>query len=723
MLLRHKLFIAMSCTIALAAFANGGSASAATSSLPNQSDFGANVRLLVGHPNASGNQGIIAPTSVVKIYSTSPTINVTINGFGQCENDGYDYLNPGATTYQIYRTTASEAQTGGALVSSSNGANCTPANSTLTATHPGPRSSLMGHTDYYVFIFRATLAGNSLGFNGFSLSAPGALIGYSQDSSDKFAIKSQFSESAPTYSTYTLRFGTSCELTSSVTKQIRWFDADQGEPNQLQQISFDLYNATTNSYVLKDVTNVGGNNQPGSETVTFQPNHKYRWTWKNVSSYNGIQMEFPFDSIYYNEDCTPPPPPPPTISCGNGVQTARPAEPGEQFSYAASFNHTAVAAGATFDYRIYLRIESIFPTRTQIGSGSISGAAGTVTATRTGLSGSSAGSYGAVYDIEIIDGPSRSCNGDALIATKPYFRAYGGNVRAGWNFRDSSGNCSINGSARILGWNQGTSSSPNGAGAGTQLAAMALNSINGFVSAAGRTAQPTPLKGLTFANTPAGAYGGNLASSAMDCMPDYFAGMAQVTQTLGSTSDLSPLNGTYRSTSSQVTIGTGNVQLNNDKVITIYVDGDVRITSRIRYNTNYNGGIDKIPSVRIIARNIYIAPGVDRIDGVLIAQPRAGDPNTGKIFTCSNGFAPPNATQLNSTCQNPLTVYGALIADQVRLLRTNGTLRNSSNGEHHTAPASQAAERVIYSPEVWLRPFGTSSDGGYESFTAMPPIL
>lgn len=273
---------------------------AATSSLPNQSDFGSNVRLLVGHP--SGSQGISAPTSVVKIYSTSPSISVAINGFGQCSGDGYDYNNPGTTTYEIYRTTSNENQTGGALASSSNGANCSPANSTLNATHPGPRSSLVGHTNYYVFVFRATLAGSSLGFNGFSLSSPGALIGYSEDSGDRFAIKSQFSLSSPSYSSYTLRFGTSCEITSPISKTINWFDADQGEPNQLRTISFDLYDDTDGSYVLQNVTNVGGNNAGGSRTVTFQPGHKYRWIWRNVSSYNGIQMEFPFDSIY-NRDC------------------------------------------------------------------------------------------------------------------------------------------------------------------------------------------------------------------------------------------------------------------------------------------------------------------------------------------------------------------------------------------------------------------------------------
>jgi hypothetical protein len=329
------------------------------------------------------------------------------------------------------------------------------------------------------------------------------------------------------------------------------------------------------------------------------------------------------------------------------------------------------------------------------------------------------------------------------VMNRPYFRAYGGNVRAGWNFRDSSGNCSINGSARILGWNQGTSSSPNGAGAGTQLAAMALNSINGFVSAAGRTAQPTPLKGLTFANTPAGAYGGNLASSAMDCMPDYFAGMVGVTDSIPGGSPITAFNastwtnGSYRHVGNLSIAsaggGIGNVPVQagtNARHITVYVEGDVSIRSPIRFG-NYNS-LAGMPTLRIIARNIYIHPRVQDISGILIAQPD-GAGNGGNIITCSgadsaNWFSSASATQLNSAdadsgCMQPLTIYGSLIGRNVYLLRTYGTISDATSDETYNALTAQAAERVIYSPELWLRPFGASSDGGYESFTAMPPIL
>jgi len=137
--------------------------------------------------------------------------------------------------------------------------------------------------------------------------------------------------------------------------------------------------------------------------------------------------------------------------------------------------------------------------------------------------------------------------------------------------------------------------------------------------------------------------------------------------------------------------------------------------------------------------NIYIDPGVKELDGVYIAKnDDSGD--KGNIYTCSvktgGTFTPEPAKTLYSNCDNQLTVVGSFVADQVNLMRTYGTLKNSTTGTNcdnkgvtsSTRPTC-AAEVFDFSPEVYLSNPAIESQGGnggatqYDSIESLPPVL
>jgi hypothetical protein len=67
-------------------------------------------------------------------------------------------------------------------------------------------------------------------------------------------------------------------------------------------------------------------------------------------------------------------------------------------------------------------------------------------------------------------------------------------------------------------------------------------------------------------------------------------------------------------------------------------------------------------------------------------------------------------------------VNGAFVASQIRFLRTNGTVKQSSAGE--ASGNSNQAEVFNYSPALWMaQPASTAADNNYDSITSLPPIL
>lgn len=284
------------------------------------------------------------------------------------------------------------------------------------------------------------------------------------------------------------------------------------------------------------------------------------------------------------------------------------------------------------------------------------------------------------------------------VVNQPYTRVYGADVMSGSGF----GNCTPNTNAGILGWNKG-----NGAGSGTQLAAQAAGTITGFSSASLRGVAPSPPRGLSFANV-SGTYGGNYGAGV--CVQDYFS-LAKPSQ----------ISTSYPSSESPLNIAPGSRTV-------VYVEGDAFIRRNIVFSGGSWANLSQIPSYYLIVKgNIYISANVTQLDGVYIAQPTSPtSTTTGRIYTCVDHNTRAVKTTSPSAftdCGQKLTVNGVFLAKQLRLLRTNGSLRDSTVGEPSTS--GTIAEVFNYSPELFLIDPGltTTPSRQYDAASALPPVL
>lgn len=304
----------------------------------------------------------------------------------------------------------------------------------------------------------------------------------------------------------------------------------------------------------------------------------------------------------------------------------------------------------------------------------------------------------------------------AIYQNKPYLSVYGADVSAGGDFK---GNGPCNKSADIK-----TYSRSGFQGSGVQLAAFALGTISGFNSARLRTSDPQPPKGLTFANN-----GTNRGNFGVDhCITDYFADAAILPEDNTTTAiDLSTLNsGSYHLKNSSTITLTGTIPAG--RRVSLYVDGDVRITDNISYASTSWTSFSDIPSFHLYVKgNVFVEADVEELTGMFVAQPTgAAD---GVITTCVNAGTntAPAANQLLSTCNKRLTIYGSFVARSVRFFRSNGSLRDATSIEQQ-ASTSGAAEVFSFSPDNYFvapEPVPGSPDDttGYDSFTGLPPIL
>ena len=300
-------------------------------------------------------------------------------------------------------------------------------------------------------------------------------------------------------------------------------------------------------------------------------------------------------------------------------------------------------------------------------------------------------------NIQSGSGQRQSSDCTSRVVNQPYTRVYGADVLAGSGFGVG---CSINNSASILSWNKG-----NGAGSGTQLAAQAASTISGFSSASLRGVAPSPPRGLSFGNV-SGTYGGNYGSGA--CTKDYFA-FAKPSQ----------IDNSYPQGVGQLNVPAGARQV-------VYINGDAFIRRNVVYAPGPYTSLSQIPSYYLVVRgNIYISADVTQLDGVYIAQPTASGVG-GRIYTCvdpSSRAVLTTSPSAFTTCGKKLTVNGAFLAKQLRLLRTNGSLRDSTVGEATTS--GTIAEVFNYSPELFLIDPGltTTPSRQYDAASALPPVL
>lgn len=321
------------------------------------------------------------------------------------------------------------------------------------------------------------------------------------------------------------------------------------------------------------------------------------------------------------------------------------------------------------------------------------------------------------------------------VATKPYFRAYTGDVVAGGGFKDASGGCAQNARAAVIGWNKrALASVPVGeryGGAGVQHAVFALSQI--FDTASSLNAGAGPPASLSFANnnpaqnnSASGLFGGHLGS--VPCIADHYATLPDDYTLLGASTSAGLASGTYYR-NGDLQLDAGSISPGNK--VTIYVNGRVYINGNVVYCNGADGGAcaawdsSNIPMFRLIANNnIHVGNNVTRLDGLYVAQPT--NATTGVIYTCQalTQFTPlPLTGQLGSLCGSKLTVNGAFVARQVRLLRTIGTLRQSLPTEEPTS--NNIAEVFNLNPAFWIsQPDDpASSTNRYDSITSLPPVL
>lgn len=304
------------------------------------------------------------------------------------------------------------------------------------------------------------------------------------------------------------------------------------------------------------------------------------------------------------------------------------------------------------------------------------------------------------------------CSQTFVIADEPYFSVNEGDVETGaaMTVNDvcaGSGPMGPDNQAGVVSWNRENAAYD---GAGTQYAAMALGYLQDFATAQGSGLSPS---GLSFANTvdvssPFGSgedtFGGGFDSE--PCVPDYTVGLSGALSGIQVAPSPSP---------------TGHT--------TFYVNGDVFINSDVSIYNGAYGSLGAIPTYEIVVSggNIYIAPGVTRLDGLYVAEPDSSGKG-GNIYTCttvptaglkgSDSNLSLNLSAYYGTCNRKLTVNGSFVAKQVYLLRTRGTLYDSAAGP---------AETFNFNPELWLAAPNTSGVGSAvgadDSITSLPPIL
>lgn len=352
------------------------------------------------------------------------------------------------------------------------------------------------------------------------------------------------------------------------------------------------------------------------------------------------------------------------------------------------------------------------------------------------ISATTPGTYTVSASLQI---PGRAtpvrCSYPIVIGYKSYMKTFGGDTATGGSFMSNQNLCT-QATTGVRGWAESLGGN-NYRGSSSQLTISSLLTVNEFYSAAQRTASPLAPKGLTFANTGSAAgnstYGGG--SGQTYCLTDYYNETRDPDIHSGNWNGNSNglasgrrqynLAGTQIGASGQITVSAGTQAA-------VYANGNVYIRNNIVY-AGANSWEMSPNFVLIVRGNIYIAPNVTRLDGRYIAQPD-NNGNGGRIYTCAGNGSLIPAGQIFQQCGNKLTVYGALIAQDIRFFRVNGTITNGSFGESYSS--GNLAEVIVYTPEMYLapsplrRPGSQPTEGGttltpghFDSLKSLPPVF
>lgn len=354
--------------------------------------------------------------------------------------------------------------------------------------------------------------------------------------------------------------------------------------------------------------------------------------------------------------------------------------------------------------------------------------------------------------------------GLAAADSRPYFKAYGADTFSGGGINSGPTSCNPSDSSYqapnyagpsnlykggVMGFGTYDANSQKAKGAGSEFGALALGIIEGNSTAVGEpygfSSGTSGYNKTSFANqstiTANNYWGGFLEGTVHQthCIPDYFSTKQNSPQIIASANDVAALNsGQYLINGSGITNVASASPIAATKKITLFVAGDVFVSSSITYGAH---NVDNVPKFTLVVKgNIYIANDVGQLDGLYIAQPYsvneagvcvigAGGPCNGTggiIWTChTNAVDPPTDVYISAACRNKLTINGAFIAKKVNLVRVNGDV--SSAAPNELASSANIAEAFNFTPEMVVGGGFFNSAGAtankIQSLISLPPVF
>ena len=225
---------------------------------------------------------------------------------------------------------------------------------------------------------------------------------------------------------------------------------------------------------------------------------------------------------------------------------------------------------------------------------------------------------------------------------------------------------------------------------------------------------------LSYANT------GNVKDDCKDLNGLKPAGLLKKSLSMPSSTNTTPLPGGSNVDlgglqSGNYKAGSGSLKIHGDlgkgTHITIFAEqADVTITGKIDADVGPYTKLSDIPSFTIMARNIKVEPGVERIAGTYVAKDHFESCNGAQNNTDDLGMLPPP----KSKCQHKLKVNGAIVSDNSPIFRrTFGAGNQPDDYQWETNNISSTAEWINYTPNLWLTTSNGSSGNQLEGLTTM----
>ena len=556
-----------------------------------------------------------------------------------------------------------------------------------------------------------------------------AVIGYSSEkNSNKFAIsnrercdvydpaKGKVDPGCGRFWDYSLPFAPSCSIETGVEAMVELYDGDNVTGADIRSIQYDkkfavfVYDATSGKTVPWKTTGydeLAMNSKTARFTFIVTQGHKYTLKLTNVYANNVLQFKLPYDSINYLKTCPKPKATcdativPGTMLVGDKVVL------GVRFKLSTSYSDPPMNDE---NPKMTASMKSPLGAVTDFGKRAytVSGTGGNTTLSSDPKIEFIPKMHGVYTLTWTLSGnmlqEAVTCTQDIDAVYQPFFTVTNGDIFSPGDIISWNGN---NNPDSGIGYN----------GAGTNLAALASGSIQHFVTGTSLTS-PGDRTGLAFANTTSAnpTYGGGYPVIA------YSPLSGSVATASPGTLDLSTLTSGVYTYNGDLTI---SGQLQPGVGVTIHLEsGNLYIASPGVTYASYTAP-NEIPrlSVYVKAGNIYVDNDVSEIRGMYYA----GGTGKGNFYSCASGMGVPIDLATSPTgyddCNKKLTIYGAVAANNLILLRTWGNL-----GAFYTPDPvhpSESAEEFVYSPELWMVPDATTKTGPvkFDLYTSLAPVL